>query len=91
MEVLTLNQCRTLRLHHATQMLRNVKAEVRLVSCCQTLYWQPQKWCVTAKVLLTQDFPRTTEEILKMEKTKVDYGKLKPKRHTPAFIDWHGK
>ncbi|XP_067307895.1 uncharacterized protein [Pseudorasbora parva] len=42
-EVLTLNQCRTLRLHHATQMLRNVKAE---------------------------DFPRTAEEILQIEKNE---------------------
>lgn len=33
MEALTLNQCRTLRLHHATQMIKNLNAEVRLTLC----------------------------------------------------------
>lgn len=30
-EALTLNQCRTLRPHHATQMIKNLNTEVRLI------------------------------------------------------------
>ncbi|XP_036935332.1 uncharacterized protein LOC119008775 isoform X3 [Acanthopagrus latus] len=52
-EALTLNQCRTLRLHHAAQILKTVNAE---------------------------DFPRTAEELLKMEKKEIKLQEAEAKK-----------
>ena len=70
-EALTLNQCRTLRLHHATQMIKNVNAEVGVIDVllCDIIQYTVKKKRapVRTKFFVTQDFPLTAEDKLKIE------------------------
>lgn len=70
-EALTLNQCRTLRLHHATQMIKNVNAEVGVIDVllCDNIQYivKKKRALVRAKFFVTQDFPLTAEDKLTME------------------------
>ena len=92
MEALTLNQCRTLRLHHATQMVKHLKAEVRLidVSICQNLYRQYHKCYVIAKFFVIQDFPPTKEQLLRVaeKETKLQEAEAKEKDSASHCLAW---
>lgn len=87
MAALTLNQCRTLRLHHATQMIKNLNAKVRLCMSKSILVITEM---VTAKVFVVQDFPPTKQDLLKVEQkeAKLQQADAKEKDSSSHCLAW---